>query len=153
MPTFSHGDRVRYATTGDDGFPLVRYGFVGGESSESGPVVVLLDGELGSDVVDLDKLEPVHISTVELKLDGADLLNDPKLRHGLIGLWEAEAEEAGLRIAAIHPIDSGLGVRDTSEGLALAEVTAAGEDYVLRATQCPDDAVLLHCDRPQRFFF
>ena len=30
---FSHGDRVRWATTGDDGFPLVRYGFVGGSTA------------------------------------------------------------------------------------------------------------------------
>ena len=26
MTTFSHGDRIRYATTDDDGLPLVRYG-------------------------------------------------------------------------------------------------------------------------------
>ena len=24
------GDRVRFETTGDDGWPLIRYGFVGG---------------------------------------------------------------------------------------------------------------------------
>ena len=27
---FSPGDRVRYECTGDDGLPLVRYGFIGG---------------------------------------------------------------------------------------------------------------------------
>ena len=47
---FSLGDRVRWATTGDDGLPLVRYGFVGGVAGEPGPVVVMLDGELGGDV-------------------------------------------------------------------------------------------------------
>ena len=28
--TFTPGDRIRYECTGDDGLPLVRYGFVGG---------------------------------------------------------------------------------------------------------------------------
>ena len=50
---FSHGDRIRYETVGDDGFPLVRYGFVGGSADEGGPVVVMLDGEIGGDVVDV----------------------------------------------------------------------------------------------------
>ena len=69
--TFSLGDRVRWETTGDDGLPLVRYGFVGGVAGEVGPVVVMLDGELGGDVVDLAQLEPVTITNVELHLDGA----------------------------------------------------------------------------------
>ena len=68
---FSAGDRVRYETTGDDGFPLIRYGFVGGQTHDDGPVVVMLDGELGGDVA-LDAIEPVSISTVTLRLDGAD---------------------------------------------------------------------------------
>ena len=61
---FRHGDRIRYAATDNDGFPLVRYGFVGGVSSDGGPVMVMLDGELGGDVVDLDTIEQVslHIS-------------------------------------------------------------------------------------------
>ena len=77
---FSHGDRIRYATTDDDGFPLVRYGFVGGVTDDGGPVVVMLDGELGGDVVDLDTIEPVSICNVTLKLDGSDLLDDPTLQ-------------------------------------------------------------------------
>ena len=28
---FSHGDRVRWESVGEDGLPMVRYGFVGGE--------------------------------------------------------------------------------------------------------------------------
>ena len=43
---FGLGDRVRWATIGDDGLPLVRYGFVGGVAGERGPVMVMLDGEL-----------------------------------------------------------------------------------------------------------
>ena len=38
---FSLGDRVRWSTMGDDGLPLVRYGFVGGVASDAGPVVVM----------------------------------------------------------------------------------------------------------------
>ena len=41
----------------DDGLPLVRYGFIGG-FTDDGPVV-LLDGELGGDVVETADVEPV----------------------------------------------------------------------------------------------
>jgi hypothetical protein len=148
MTSFHHGDRIRYATTGEDGYPLVRYGFVGGESGDEGPVVVMLDGELGGDVVDLEKIEPVHIGNVVLTLDGADLLDDPSLRQGLVNLWRAEAESAGLQIASLHSI--GTGVRDSSEGFALAELSSAGDQYVLRATICSNqrDAISVHADRP-----
>lgn len=150
---FSHGDRIRYATTGDDGYPLVRYGFVGGVTDDEGPVVVMLDGELGGDVVDLDQLEPVHISNVTLKLSGADLLDDPGLRQGLVNLWQAEAEEAGLQIATLRPIGSGTGVRDGSDGYALAELDAAGRRWVLRVAVCPTEtnSIMLHCEEPHRF--
>lgn len=151
---FDPGDRVRYETVGEDGFPLVRYGFVGGQTHHCGPVVVMLDGELGGDVVDLDAIQPVSISNVTLKLDGSDLLDDPELRQGLVQLWHAEAEDAGLQIAAIHPVRSGLGVRDSSEGFALAELMAAGEHYMLRATRCvSEDAVLISATRPNRWLF
>jgi hypothetical protein len=148
---FSHGDRVRYATTGDDGFPLVRYGFVGGVADPDGPLVVMLDGELGGDVVEAAFVEAVNICNVTLTLGGSDLLDDPSLRQGLVNLWAAEAETAGLQIAALHPI--GTGVRDSSEGYALAELSSGGEQYVLRATLCLKqyDAVVVHADRPNRW--
>jgi len=41
------GDRVRFETTGDDGWPLIRYGFVGGVSGNGGPVVVMARGYVG----------------------------------------------------------------------------------------------------------
>ena len=151
---FRPGDRIRYATTDEDGFPLVRYGFVGGISHDDGPVVVMLDGELGGDVVGLDTIEPVSICNVTLKLDGTDLVDDPGLRSGLVSLWQAEAEDAGLQIVAIHPLQSGVGIRDSSEGYALAELTAAGDQYMLRATRCTsEDAILLQCTRPNRWLF
>ena len=151
MTLFHHGDRVRYATTGDDGFPVVRYGFVGGVTGESGPVVVMLDGELGGDVVDAGTLQPVHISNVTLTLEGSDLLDDPTLRQALVNMWAAEAETAGLQIAAMHHIRTG--VRDSTEGYAIAELNSAGEHYTLRAARCPDtaDAIVVHVLPPQRF--
>lgn len=149
---FNHGDRIRYATTGDDGFPLVRYGFVGGQTHDSGPVVVMLDGELGGDVVDLDQIEPVHISNVTLRLTGTDLLGDEQLRHGLVSLWRAEADEAGLQIGAIKALEND-GQAASTACYTLAQVRAAGEYYLLRATASPNgaDEILLHCDLPSPF--
>ena len=143
MALFRHGDRIRYATTGDDGFPIVRYGFVGGVTGETGPVVVMLDGELGGDVVDAATLQPVHISNVTLTLEGSDLLDDPSLRQALANMWVAEAESAGLQIASMQHIGNGL--RDSSEGYTIAELSSAGDQYTLRATRChsPEDAVFV----------
>ena len=38
----------------------------------------------GDTVVDLSQLAPVTITNVELRLDGAGLLEDPSLRQGLV---------------------------------------------------------------------
>jgi hypothetical protein len=146
VTTFNHGDRVRWATVDDDGLPLVRYGFVGGVSGTNGPVVVMLDGELGGDVINPSEIEPVHMSNVTLILTGTDLLDDPSLRQGLVNLWVAEAETAGLEIASLNCI--GTGVPDSNDGSALAEPSSGGDTYVLRATICPHDheSVMLRAD-------
>ena len=150
MSPFNHGDRVRYATMGDDGFPIVKYGWVGGNAELNGLVVILLDGEIGDAVVTTDKIEPVHIGNVTLTLDGTDLLDDPSLRQGLVNLWRAEAESAGLEISSLHSI--GTGIPDSADGFAIAELDSGGDQYVLRATRCPTrpDAVSVHADRPTR---
>jgi len=151
MTSFKLGDRIRYATTDDDGFPLVRYGFIGALSSPGEPVSVMLDGDLATDVVDLSLIETVHISNVTLTLAGTDLLDDPSLRQGLVNLWAAEAESAGLQIASLHCI--GTGVRDSSEGYALAELNSGGDQYVLRGALClyQYNAIVVHADRPKRW--
>ena len=118
--TFGLGDRVRWATMGDDGLPLVRYGFVGGVAGERGPVMVMLDGELSGDVIDLDQLQPVSITNVELHLDGPDLIDDPDLRRGLVHLWQAEAEQAGLDVDAMECLGAGQLLPDQSWSLAAA---------------------------------
>jgi hypothetical protein len=135
--TFSLGDRVRWATMGEDGLPLVRYGFVGGIAGNGGPVVVMLDGELGGDVVDLTQLQPVSITNVELHLDGRDLIEEPELRRGLAHLWQAEAESAGLDLDAVE--DLGSGHHEANDSWSLAAVTSGGEQYVVRALRSDSD--------------
>lgn len=145
------GDRVRVETTGDDGFPVVQYGFVGGVAGSHGPVVVMLDGELGGDVVDLCHVQPVSITNVELCLAGDDLMSEPELRRGLVALWQAEADSAGLDVDSLHPLGDGL--RDSSDSWALAELVAGGEQYVVRAFRFPNepDVVRVRADRPNRW--
>lgn len=131
------GDRVRCESTGEDGFPLVRYGFVGGCNPDGSRVVVMFDGELkGDQVVDLDQLEPVSITNVELRLRGSDLLDDPSLRQGLVSLWSAEADQAGLEVHSIEQCDEiarSLADDPALEGLTLAEIESGGRSYVLQA--------------------
>ena len=72
MTAFRAGDRIRVERTGDDGLPLVRYGFVGGIPSGIGPIVVMLDGDLNGSIIEPDEVEHVELTTVELNLTGAD---------------------------------------------------------------------------------
>lgn len=147
--TLEPGDRVRWVTTGDDGFPLTRYGFVRDCNGDGTAVSVMLDGELkGDHLVDLGQLEPVSITNLELRLDGADLLQDPSLRQGLVSLWSAEADQAGLEVRSL--IWFGDGVSNGSAGdIVLAELQSGGRTYHLRA--CPDadcDAVRVRAVPP-----
>jgi hypothetical protein len=149
--SFQPGDRVRIVGTGDDGLPLVRYGSVGGMAGRDGPVVVMLDGELGGDIVDIGDLEAVTITSVELRLPGDDLFDEPALRRGLAGLWHAEADTAGLAIDALHPLAEPR--RDAGDSWVLAELVAGGEQYIVRATRPPNDpgVVVVRADRPNRW--
>jgi hypothetical protein len=148
--TFGLGDRVRWATMGEDGLPLVRYGFVGGVASEDGPVMVMLDGELSGDVIDPDQLEPVTITNVELHLDGPDLIEDPELRRGLVHLWQAEAESAGLDVDRMECLGAGQQLPDRS--WSLAALTSGGEQYVVRAMPDRDDPTVVRIRADQLHF-
>lgn len=147
---FSPGDRIRYESLGDDGLPLIRYGFVGGTAGSEGPIVVLLDGELGGDVVNREQVQPVTITTVELLLHGTDLVDEPELRRGLLSLWHAEADSAGLDIDCTRTI--GDGECDAPGGWCLAELMAGGERYLLRAVQLPHEPemVRVRAEAPTR---
>ena len=154
---FRPGDRVRFECEGEDGLPVVRYGFVGGVADsdgtdvQEGTVVVMLDGELSGEQVDLSNIQPVTIMTVELCLSGSDLLTESELRRGLVALWHAEADSAGLDVDALHPL--GDGERESSDSWSLAELMAGGEQYVVRAFQLPHepDLVRIRADRPRRW--
>lgn len=147
---FQSGDRVRRKTTDENGLPITLYGFVGGRPDRHGRVVVMFDGHLRSDtVVHVDQLAHVSITTVSLDLDGTDLIDDPSLRQGLVHLWTAEAEQAGLDVDDLNPL--GTGVRDvTGSGFALAELTSAGQLYVLRV-YVTATGVTVGADLPRRF--
>ncbi len=136
---FDAGDRIRWAATGEDGLPLVRYGFVGGQGRHDGPVVVILDGEIKPQVVQDHELQIVTIGNLELILPGADLISDPELRQGLLSLWQAEADTAGLAVEHVHPISE-----CRCGGMPLAELHSCGERYVLHAIQVEGEDDIVH---------
>lgn len=138
--TFQPGDRVRWQTIGDDGLPLVRYGFVGA-GVHNGEVRVMLDGELkGNTVLPADDLAHVHITNVELRLAGSDLLSDPALRQGLVHLWSAEADEAGLELGPIEHLPDSPAPAGAAP-VPLATVQAGGLQYVLHACPTRTDSI------------
>ncbi len=147
MTIFRAGDRIRMEHTGDDGLPLVRYGFVGGGPSGSGPIVVMLDGDLNGSTVERHELRHVELTTVELNLSGADLLDEPELRRGLVALWQAEADTAGLEVGRLRPIGDGL--RDSNDSWALAELTFGDQLYVVHAIRLTADpnAICVRADQ------
>ncbi|HEX6659027.1 MAG TPA: hypothetical protein VF065_13135 [Ilumatobacter sp.] len=146
--TFQAGDRVRWETTGEDGLPLIRYGFVGSYDG-NGHATVMLDGDLtGDTVVDLGQLAAVSITSVELCLSGGDLLDDPSLRQGLVNLWSAEVDEAGLEIRSLERL--GDGVKESDDGFALAQLWAGNDQYVLRASRDnTGEVVVVKADAPR----
>ncbi len=147
--TFVAGDRVRWECTGDDGLPLVRYGFVGGQVTDSSPVVVMLDGEITAMVVPCQALRVVTITNLELHFSGTDLIDDPGLRHGLLALWEAEADSAGLAVEDVRRIDC---CECGDSAWPLAELTSCGDRYVVRARPLPGvaDSVCVRAERAAR---
>ncbi len=151
-PPFVRGDRVRWDTTGSDGLPLTHYGFIGGRVDASGRVVVMLDGHLkGDTVVPAEQLQAVSVLTVAMHFDDETLLDDPSLRPGLVGLWAAEAERAGLVLEDLETL--GTGVVDTAgAGFALAEFWAGGQPYVVRALP-GSGGVCVRADLPRRWEF
>lgn len=129
------GDRVRVSQVGEGGLPEVRYGWV--ERLDGLHAVVLFDGELGAEIVHLGTVQPVEVTTVQLVLAGRDLLDDPELRRGLVKMWQAEADLAGLDVDAMS--DYGEGSQTTNGRFALGEVMAGGSAYLLIAGLSPTE--------------
>jgi len=59
------------------------------------------------------------------------------LRRGLVALWHAEADSAGLDVDELHPI--GDGHRESADCWALAELMTADQRFVVRAVQLPHE--------------
>lgn len=137
--TFASGDRVRVENVGEDGLPLIRYGFVSGQNHNGGPVAVLLDGDLRPIVFPTDDVKPVTITNVELLLNGADLVDDPALRRGLLALWQAEIDNAGLAVERVDALDGGC---DATSCWSLAELSSCGGRYVVRAERNDNDELV-----------
>lgn len=148
---FETGDRVLRRTLDEDGIPITRYGTVGGVISPDGPLVVMFDDVLGGDALDPAEVDIVLLTTVELRLDGVDLADDPDLRSGLASMWLAELERAGLSVDASFLL--GAGLRDSSDTWALAEVRAHGATFIVRVHTNPNEpgVVRVRADQPNRW--
>ena len=142
--TFGPGDRVRWATTGDDGLPLVRYGFVGGVAGEPGPVVVMLDGELSGDVVDLEPAAAGddHERRAAPRRRRPDRRSRPapRPRAPVAGRGRHGRARRRLGARASAPASS-----CPTSSWSLAALTSGGEQYVVRALRTDvDPEVVLH---------
>ena len=138
---------MRVSQLDEGGIPEVRYGWV--ESAEGLHAVVLFDGDLGAEVVHLGTVQPVEVTTVQLVLAGRDLLDDPELRRGLVKMWQAEADLAGLDVDALS--DYGDGSPAGAGKFALGEVMAGGSAYLLVAGLSPTDHPSV-CVRAEQLF-
>jgi hypothetical protein len=150
--SYQAGDRVRWVSTGDDGLPLVRYGYIGSTGAGNGRVVMMLDGELkGNLLVHMDDIALVSITNVELRLTGCDLLDDPAMRQGLVHLWSAEADQAGLDVGSVRYVSSESSTFTSvplGGAVPLAEVDSGGQQYLLAARAIrPVDTISVRADR------
>lgn len=142
------GDRIRWETVGEAGLPLIHYGFVRGTNGDESRVAVMLDGDLkGDTIVNRDELAPVTITNIELRLRGTDLLADPSLRQGLVSLWTAEADQAGLEVRLLDYVGTE-GFGTSPDACALAELRSGGQHYILRALTPSDGTVCVKADLP-----
>ncbi|MSO32278.1 MAG: hypothetical protein EXQ64_05660 [Ilumatobacteraceae bacterium] len=148
---FVAGERICARTVCDDGFPIVRYGTVNRVVAARGPLIVVFDDDMGSNLVDLSEVENLSITSISLVLSGVDLADDPDLRQGLCALWQAEAALAGIEIDAVYLL--GAGLRDSNDTWALAEVHSGGDTYVVRVHTDPNAVsdVTLRADPPRRW--
>lgn len=129
------GDRVRVSHLGEGGLPEVRYGWV--EAVQRLHTTVLFDGEITPEQVHVGTVQPVEVTTVQLVLPGRDLIDDEELRGGLVKMWQAEADLAGLAVDTLQAFGAGTSV--TVAKFELGEVIAGGEAYVLVAGLSPSD--------------
>jgi hypothetical protein len=146
------GERICIRTVDDEGIPIVRYGTVASDNRTNGPVAVLFDDLSGGDLVDASEVERIDYDTIELHLQGEDLMHDNVLRAGLTTMWRAEANLAGLTVDAIFPLgDNDAGIADGDTWI-LAEFNIAGTTHIVRATRSASNptTVIVRADRANR---
>jgi hypothetical protein len=132
--TLRTGDRVRVQCVDSTGAPSYEYGFLESIEPDRTSAIVIVDHALQPWRVSLEHVAAVAITTVELCLDSNDMFrsigHDATLRRDLVHRWLAEAEEAGLDLEGVEPLDDGV-----HAGLGtwpLAEVRSAGSRFLLR---------------------
>ena len=147
------GERICIRTVDDEGIPIVRYGTVASDNRTNGPVAVLFDDLSGGDLVDASEVERIDYDTIELHLQGEDLMHDNVLRAGLTTMWRAEANLAGLTVDAIFPLgDNDAGIADGDTWI-LAEFNISGTTHIVRATRSASSptTVIVRADRANRW--
>jgi hypothetical protein len=131
----------------------VRYGTVASDNRTNGPVAVLFDDLSGGDLVDASEVERIDYDTIELHLQGEDLMHDNVLRAGLTTMWRAEANLAGLTVDAMFPLgDNDAGIADGDTWI-LAEFNISGTTHIVRATRSASSptTVIVRADRANRW--
>ncbi len=113
---------------------------------------MMLDGELkGNILVHMDDIALVSITNIELRLTGCDLLEDPAMRQGLVHLWSAEADQAGLDVGSVRYVSSESSTFTSvpfGGAVPLAEVNSGGQQYLLAArANRPVDTICVRADR------
>jgi hypothetical protein len=114
---------------------------------------VLFDDLSGGDLVDASEVERIDYDTIELHLQGEDLMHDNVLRAGLTTMWRAEANLAGLTVDAMFPLgDNDAGIADGDTWI-LAEFNISGTTHIVRATRSASSptTVIVRADRANRW--
>lgn len=132
--TLRKGDRVRVQCVDGTGAPSYQYGYLEAIEPCRTVAVVIVDHALEPWRLSIEQIAAVTITTVELCMDSNDLFrnigNDAALRRNLVDRWLIEAEEAGLDLEGVTPLDdsvhAGLGT------WPLAEIASGGGRFLLR---------------------
>jgi hypothetical protein len=155
------GDRVRVHRTDEAGMAVFVYGYLDRVDHEKDYAFVFVDDELRASHCPLRDVQPVQITTVEVRFDSSELClalaHNPPLRRGLVFMWQAEAELAGIELDRLEPLgDDGNGLDDHVDSWALAVLEAGGETFWLRMwaqvpTPSAPDGLVRVCAEPQHW--
>lgn len=155
------GDRVRVRRTDGEGLGHVVYGYLDRVDAEKGYAFVFVDDELRASHCVLHDVDAVEIGNVEVRFDSSELClalaHNPHLRRGLVFMWQAEAELAGISVERLEFLGhDGNGMHDHVDSWALASLVAGGESFWLRMwtqipTQQSPEGFVRVCAEPQHW--